>query len=54
MSMQKISLMLILDETHPKIIKVIFNFPEFASACKKSAQSIHSFLWYSRLYNPMT
>ena len=33
---------------HPKIIKVIFNFAEFASACKKSAQVIHSFLQYSR------
>ena len=27
----------IFDHNHPKIIKVIFNFPEFASACKKSS-----------------
>ena len=37
------------DRTHhmtkpAKIIKVILNFSEFASACKKSAQFIHSFI----------
>ena len=36
--------MTIFDHNHPKFIKVIFNFPEFASACKKLAQSIHLFL----------
>ena len=27
----------IFDHSHPKIIKVIFNFPEFASACKRTS-----------------
>ena len=27
---------------HLKVIKVILNFPGFASACQKSAQFIHS------------
>ena len=29
---------------HPEIIKVVLNFPEFTSVCKKSAQFIHSFI----------
>ena len=38
----------IFDHKHPKIIKVIFIFPKFASAYKKSAQFIHSILRYSK------
>ena len=28
----------------PQIFKVVLNFPEFTSVCKKSAQFIHSFI----------
>ena len=34
----------IFDHNHPKIIKLILNFPEFASVHKKSAQFIHPFI----------
>ena len=34
--------MLIFDHNHPKIIKVILNFPEIASAPKISSVHIHS------------
>ena len=37
-----------------KNTKVIFSFPTFVLACKKSAQFINSFLEYSRFYNPIT
>ena len=36
----------IFDQNHSKILKVILNFREFASTCKKSAQFIHSFFIY--------
>ena len=35
----------IFDHNHPKIIKVIFNFPEFASACKKTSFLSNRQLW---------
>ena len=36
------------DIIHPKIIEMTFSFPEFAPACKKSVNSINSFLRYSQ------
>ena len=30
---------------HPEIIKVVLNFREFTSVCKKSTQFIHSFIY---------
>ena len=35
---------LIFDYVHSIIINVTINFPKFVSACKKSADSINSFL----------
>ena len=34
-SFRNYSPMSIFDHNHPKIVKEILNFPEFASACKK-------------------
>ena len=39
---------LIFYHAHPIIIKVIFSFPKFVSACKTSAHLINSFLRYNR------
>ena len=49
--------MAIFDHAHPNIIESTFRFPEFIPACKKSVNSIYSFLRYSqfsviRLYWP--
>ena len=40
------------DHSHPKSIKVILKFPEFASACKKSAQFafIHSSIYLVAIF----
>ena len=35
-------------KAHPKIIEIIFSFPEFPPACKKSVHSINSFFRYSQ------
>ena len=40
----KLEFMHIFYHNHPKIIKLVLNFPEFISVCKKSAQFIHSFI----------
>ena len=42
------------DQAHPKTIEIIFSFPEFALACKKSVHLIYSFLRYSPFYSPVT
>ena len=39
------------DRNRPKIIKVIFNFPRFASACKKLPELIDLLLQYSKCYD---
>ena len=41
-------------DTYPITCKETFSFPEFVSACEKSAQFIESFLRYIRISSPMT
>ena len=46
--------MAIFDHAHPKIIEITFSFPDVVPACKKSVDSICSFLRYSQFWSPVT